>query len=369
MHVYILTRCKRMDRYFGTSLIFKTLRVGFPTFPVHVVDNASLPEARSLLRKGAQSIGASFQQLARDIPHSMFLTQVLARQKEGGAIFLDPDMCFWETVEEWRPNGLVAGRLIPSHHDPVSRSVAYPRLHTSFLWIPSVVSLRSEVQAITGHRFDFSPFQPLTFRTERGWERFDTGSTLYNALPDQMQAFTERELDSYDHLFCGTHQLDVAGLLDAEYSRVMQDLYDATAADHRALKGAWRRQEEFFGSLASAVAIADGELADANAGPSAARGAMRSTTDQVRQRDRTMEPDSERACDDTISVVVTEIGLDAIRVEAEGPVTNTERLPKILDHALHDWLRNHPTRRVRTVLPITSQGNTVAIHVWYDEKL
>jgi hypothetical protein len=65
-HVYVLTRCRRMDRFFATALVFKTLRTGFPTFTVHVVDNASLQEARPALHQLARDCGASFLQIERD---------------------------------------------------------------------------------------------------------------------------------------------------------------------------------------------------------------------------------------------------------------------------------------------------------------
>ena len=59
-YVYILTWCDRLENLYGTTLVFKTLRVGFPTAEIHVVDNASLPAVRPLLRQYAQECNANF---------------------------------------------------------------------------------------------------------------------------------------------------------------------------------------------------------------------------------------------------------------------------------------------------------------------
>lgn len=43
-----------------------------------------------------------------------------------------------------------------------------------------------------------------------------------------------------------------------------------------------------------------------------------------------------------------------------------EQLPLILNDAIANWLMNHPEFKVRTVLPIVSNGNTIAVNVWFD---
>jgi hypothetical protein len=43
-----------------------------------------------------------------------------------------------------------------------------------------------------------------------------------------------------------------------------------------------------------------------------------------------------------------------------------DRLPFALGRAVTDMLRQTPTLTVRATLPIVSNGNTVAIHVWFD---
>jgi hypothetical protein len=41
-------------------------------------------------------------------------------------------------------------------------------------------------------------------------------------------------------------------------------------------------------------------------------------------------------------------------------------LPAYLSLTLTNWLRERPQYRLRTVVPITKEGNTVELHAWFD---
>lgn len=43
-----------------------------------------------------------------------------------------------------------------------------------------------------------------------------------------------------------------------------------------------------------------------------------------------------------------------------------EHLPLYISQTLEKWVLEHPTFRVRCVLPFTQEGMTVALHVWFD---
>ena len=38
-----------------------------------------------------------------------------------------------------------------------------------------------------------------------------------------------------------------------------------------------------------------------------------------------------------------------------------------LSHALNGWFRERPHLRLRFVLPVSRQGNTVELHAWYEQ--
>lgn len=44
-----------------------------------------------------------------------------------------------------------------------------------------------------------------------------------------------------------------------------------------------------------------------------------------------------------------------------------ENIAPIVNQAMTDWLKKTQGIRVRAVLPIVQDGNTVAIHLWYDK--
>jgi hypothetical protein len=44
-------------------------------------------------------------------------------------------------------------------------------------------------------------------------------------------------------------------------------------------------------------------------------------------------------------------------------------LPLFLSQALTDWFRARPNLRLRCVMPVDRDGNTVELHAWYDAHL
>lgn len=249
-NVYILTWCDRVENLYGTTLTFKTLRTGFPTAKIHVVDNASIPDVRPLLKQHAAECNAEFTQLERGIAHHEFINQTLNEQLEGSAIFVDPDICFWENVEGWSFDRLMAGRLIPKYNCQFSGCLTHPRLHTSFLWVADVDALRLHLKNLRSEYIEFVPFRPVMFKANDIWQRFDTGAVLYAALSAQMYTFTERELQAYDHLFCGTHLQMIAAKLNPYYAFLFIGLHKLVQQNHTNLKDAWKMQDEYFNSLA-----------------------------------------------------------------------------------------------------------------------
>jgi hypothetical protein len=230
LHVYILTFCRKADLLHGSTMIFKSLRTGFPTAEITVVDNNSLPDVQQTIGTLATQTGCEYQQLDAHtaISPPSFLRQTIEHASADAIVFLDPDVVFWEAVESWRFAGLLAGRLIPKFFDPYTGCITMPRLHPSFLWVPDVEALRTRLAEIKHTRMDFHPFLPYMFASGPDWYRFDTAAALYAAAPAEMVAFGARELNAYDHLFCGSHVDLVLGTLDdADRQVVLRMHHDA----------------------------------------------------------------------------------------------------------------------------------------------
>lgn len=47
----------------------------------------------------------------------------------------------------------------------------------------------------------------------------------------------------------------------------------------------------------------------------------------------------------------------------------TGEVAQFLSHSLSNWMRDRPHLRVRFVVPINRDGDTVELHAWYDQVL
>ncbi len=248
--VLIFTTCRRPELLYGSILVFRTLRVGLPTSRIVVVDNASVLEARPVIKELAIQTGCEYIQLETRIHHHDFLDQAVFRQSyHSPLIIVDPDVMFWENVEGWSFNAPIAGRLIPEHYWEHTETVILPRIHPSLLWIQDVDSLCKTLDKITKDWFGIqSPFTALTARINETTYGLDTGAVLYSWLgPDNTHVFGEKELNAYDHLFSGSI-LDWTApqINNPEDRNMLIDSHIHAVNDYTKLRGLWRQQDKFF---------------------------------------------------------------------------------------------------------------------------
>jgi hypothetical protein len=253
--VFILTFCRRPDLLYGSTLVFKTLRTGFPSARVTVVDNASCSEARREIESQARQCDCAFRQVTgRPMEHHEYIESTISRAARdetgsGPLVLLDPDICFWDSCEDFRFDGLIAGMLFGEFIDGFE-TVIMPRLHTSFLWIPDPAALADEIRRIRVKRFDFQPFQSVSFRLHDRWYRYDTGASLCAVLGRKVSAFQDVHLDRYDHLFAGCHLDLLMPFLDERQRSMFVEIHArARAGDMRALRGIRRWQADVWNSV------------------------------------------------------------------------------------------------------------------------
>jgi hypothetical protein len=262
--VFVLTYCRNVELLYGTTLLFKTLRVGFPNARVTVADNASLPEARAEIAQLARETECAFEPIdGPGIQHYEFIeskiwqTSVGAGQKRR-TVFLDPDICLWQSCEDLEFDGLIAGTLVSAHDDPVFKCVAMPRLHSSFLWIPDANRLRETIRMIQTIHIEFRPFAPVSVKLGDVWMRYDTGASLYAAIPEQVNEFSDTHRHRYDHLYCGTHYDLWEPHFTGELRAVMDSVHQhAKTGDLAALQGVWREQSRAWSRAFTPLAGTD----------------------------------------------------------------------------------------------------------------
>jgi hypothetical protein len=272
--VCIITHCPDTTYIYGTLLTVHTVRVGFPTARVFVLDNGSLPEAQSHIRQAAEQAEARVIQLtplfSPPLPHWDVLRGLIQDEpplipqlnhRRGPLVILDADLLFWQTCESWQFEGLLAGRLIPSrmvvswptYPTPTNETaLLLPRLHTSFWWIPDRRKLRQRILEIHNTHHTWNPFTPWMVPHPSGvslWYIGDTASNLYGAIQKDCVPFTTAQLGCYDHLFAGSTPAIIAQLSAHPfpgYEWFPRVHAAAQQGDWSSIRGVWREQEAYF---------------------------------------------------------------------------------------------------------------------------
>lgn len=241
--VFCITYCRRPELYYGTSLIFQTIRAGFPDAEIVVIDNASaygVEETRRL----AESVGAIFVHYEKERRHQDILADIVIGADVPTAV-VDPDIVFWDRADE--STAMLEGRLIPCFLDPYTGCHTHERLHTSFLKFRP--ELREAIREVRAQRFDWEPFSPTMLEMD-GWHRWDTMASLYASLKHIAKPFSESDLNKYDHLFCGSH-IDLVSDKLNEWGDKFRAMHEsARVGDLEALRGIWKLQDTFFRQFA-----------------------------------------------------------------------------------------------------------------------
>lgn len=250
--VHILASCLDLALLPSTLLVFKTLRIGFPTAKVVVWCNGLAGEADDAVKQAAHEVGAYATYTGSVIApqvHGQWMADRI-EYESGPLVFVDTDMVFHAPVEGWRFETGIAGRYLRRYLCPFTRCVTEPRLHTSLLFVDPD-KLRGEMD-VYGDTFHESPFNPLVDlwpavtlpeRTRAGVVNhfYDTACLAYQAVGGT--SFTPSQLDAYDHLFAGTYLNALApALTDCDLSA----LHAAAHRDPASIRGAWRSQNDWY---------------------------------------------------------------------------------------------------------------------------
>lgn len=223
---------------YGALLVFQTIRVGFPSARVVVVDNGSIPEILTQIESECIRVGAELVKQERQ-DFTNFYSMALSGGKD--IAIVDPDVVFWESVEGWEFNALMAGRKIPDLVRYGVRSLA--RLHPSMIFIPDADKLQEEIERRTVRGINTIGQYSAYMNGEAVF--WDTLAPIYQMMPNMCHEFTCSELDFYDHLFYGSHLLAIdAGLDDA--GETLSYHIKAAEGNIEQLRGIWKAQEKWF---------------------------------------------------------------------------------------------------------------------------
>ncbi len=255
MKVFILATCRKAELLPAATLVFDSLRTGFPNAEVIVFDNGNSDDHKAAIREKVKEVGGTWVRMPERVIHHQWIegiTEKMMDERQEPFYFLDTDVVFWENFEQWGFDKKIplAGRYIPRFADDFTLCDTVERLHTSLLWVnPDAV--RKQLIEFK-RRFpvsDFNPLANLYYPLHVPPDTFyDTCSMLYQAVGGQ--PFTRTQLNCYDHLFCGTIS-DIVGphLNDGGMQARHQDYFK----DPTSMRGIWKKQDEYYRAKAKCL--------------------------------------------------------------------------------------------------------------------
>lgn len=208
MNLFILATCLNHDLMENTLMVFKSIRVGFPTANIKVCGNCLDEVAGRLVEQAAFSVGARFDNFP-EVAHGVWIESLLYHEREQFWI-CDTDVTFHKPVEHWfvESKELFAGRYEPEFYEPWTQSQHVARLHPSLMWFNPGM-LRAAIRVWPGGNNEFlhtveKNLIRWSFVPVRGGLFFyDTCSGLHHALGGK--PFDKEQNDCFSHRFCGTY--------------------------------------------------------------------------------------------------------------------------------------------------------------------
>jgi len=205
IRVHILATCLVPARIYSLLLVFKTLRVGFPTDQILIygnnLDERIIPHLKKVMDDGMDFINIP------PIAHGEWIEKLMV--SEPGPFWIcDTDIVFFDQVQDWKWDGLFAGRYEPGFFEPWTKTFHMSRLHPSLMWL-NPVPLRTAIRSWPGKNAFFDTVESGLFRWHwvpefgQPLKFYDTCAGLHHAFKGV--AFTDEQDQSFAHLMCGSY--------------------------------------------------------------------------------------------------------------------------------------------------------------------
>lgn len=261
--VNIFVTCRKPELLPAALLVFRTLRIGFPTAAVNVFGNNLPRYADIAVYNAVKAIGGAYLN-GKEMAHGEWI-ELLMQTMTRDFWICDSDVVFFDEVENWFERWdevLFAGRYEPSFNCAWTQAEHQARLHPSLMWM-NPGRLNSAVRAWPRrhpffntvernlYRWHWVPHRDRVLEGDRGdvvrMKLYDTCSGLFHALGGT--AFTEKQNATFGHLYSSTY-LDLIGEhMPEEFRKVHEAVYK-DPAEARKL---WAAQQEFYKQVAAEV--------------------------------------------------------------------------------------------------------------------
>ena len=245
MRLHILASCPNPKLVDYTTLVFKTLRVGFPLSDVVVWMNKLGPVEESKLSQIC--VDGDYDARVCDYAHHEWIEMLATTEKEPFWIS-DTDVVYYANVEEWKCDYAIAGWRIPEWEDEFTKCITRPRIHTCVMHINPVTLEKAIANYSRSFHLmdDINPlpnlFAPLSVPLHGYTYFYDVCGLLYNAIGGD--AFGDELKEAFFHFNFGTISDRV--LPHVKDGKNMAAAREMVLNDPQLGRGAWRLQEEYY---------------------------------------------------------------------------------------------------------------------------
>jgi hypothetical protein len=248
--VHILVTCPKVELLPAATLVFQTIRVGFPDQPVYVQANGSLGLNYHPIRRAVLAVGGRWMESPYDGAHDDWIARQLQWATSPFWI-CDTDVVFWRRFEFESDGSTLAGVRTPSFYEPWSKAQYRERLHTCLMRLDPQ-QFQDATMAYMD-RVNLYPFRPAIELVRQQWQPERRGNSLTHHFYDTLamawhafggQEFNREQIESFDHLNCATYVDRIAPSLDFDIQAAHKAVYE----DPERLRGSWARQFEWFES-------------------------------------------------------------------------------------------------------------------------
>jgi hypothetical protein len=230
----------------AATLVFKTLRVGFPDAKVYVyqprIQACANDIAQAATGAGAKCYFTEYE------PHDRWIDHLI--DVEASPFWIcDTDVVFWKRFEHQPDRSAIAGVRTPEFYEPWTKAYYRERLHTCLMRIDPQ-KFRSE-RAAYRTRVIVTPFLPVIELVRQQWQPERRTGQIRNYFYDTLamawhafggQEFNREQIESFDHLNCATYVDRIAPSLDFDIQAAHKAVYE----NPDRLRGSWARQFEWF---------------------------------------------------------------------------------------------------------------------------
>lgn len=246
--VHMLVSCPEPKYFPAATLVFRTLRTGFPDARVRAWVRMADEGLYKVVSALAAKLDVEVRCCTNETIHDRWVRDLIQGYQEPFWI-CDTDVIFWTKVPAAPSGHALAGVRVPSFWEPFTRTQYRERLHTCLMRIDP--SMFWNLAQLFFGRFPKMPFIPHTELICQQWqpERNGAGVTFhfYDTLAMAWHAFggqdfTQAHIDSFSHLNCATYAHMVAPHLDFDILAAHEAVY----ADINQARNLWPRQFDWF---------------------------------------------------------------------------------------------------------------------------